>query len=167
MGPAAHFLFLMGRAGGFGRMREQLLRLLEPIVEALGYELIEIEFVPQGRESVLRLFVDRAEGIDVEDCAAVSKAVSATLDESDPIPGHYSLEVSSPGLDRILSKRAHYARYLGSRVHVQLASPLDGRRRFTGTLSAVDADGVTVEVDRQTFILPFRLIQRTRLKPEY
>jgi ribosome maturation factor RimP len=148
-------------------MREELLRLLEPAVEALGYELIEMEFVPQGPESVLRLFIDRAQGIDVEDCAAVSKAVSATLDERDPIPGHYNLEVSSPGLDRILRKRAHYERYVGSRVHVQLASPMDGRRRFTGILRAVDEDGVTLEVDRQAFILPFRLIQRTRLKPEY
>ena len=147
-------------------MREELLPLLEPAVEALGYELIELEFVPQGHESVLRLYIDSAAGIDLDDCAAVSKAVEARLDESDPIPRHYTLEVSSPGLDRILSKRAHYERYLGSRVHVQLASPLDGRRRFTGALLAVSDDEVAVEVDRQTFKLPFRLIQKTRLKPE-
>ena len=147
-------------------MREELLPLLEPAVEALGYELIELEFVPQGHESVLRLYIDSAAGIDLDDCAEVSKAVEARLDESDPIPRHYTLEVSSPGLDRILSKRAHYERYLGSRVHVQLASPLDGRRRFTGALLAVSDDEVAVEVDRQTFKLPFRLIQKTRLKPE-
>jgi len=146
-------------------MREELLRLLEPAVEVLGYELVELEFVPQGRESVLRLFIDRPDGVDLDDCAAVSKVVEAKLDEADPIPGHYNLEVSSPGLDRILSKRSHYERYLGSRVHVQLASPLEGRRRFTGALKAVNDDGVTVEVDRQTYTLPFRLIQRTRLKP--
>jgi ribosome maturation factor RimP len=148
-------------------MREELLRLLEPAVEGLGYELVELEFVPQGGESVLRLFIDRPEGVGLDDCAAVSRVVEAKLDEADPIPGHYNLEVSSPGLDRILRKREHYERYLGSRVHVQLASPLDGRRRFTGELKTVNDEGVTVEVDRQSYTLPFRLIQRTRLKPEY
>jgi len=148
-------------------MRESLLRLIEPTVEGLGYELVDLEFVPQGRESVLRVFIDRPEGIGLEDCAAVSAALGAALDASDPIPGHYNLEVSSPGFDRVLRKRAHYERFVGSRVQVQLASPLEGRRRFTGTLAAVGEDGVTVEVDRQTFSLPFRLIQRTRLVPEY
>ena len=162
MGPAALFLFLV-----WHDMRDELLRLVEPAVEALGYELIDLEFVPQGRDSVLRLFIDRPQGVDLDDCAAVSKAVEARLDADDPIPGHYNLEVSSPGLDRILRKREHYERYLGSRVHVQLASPLDGRRRFTGALKAVNADAVTVEVDRQDYTLPLRMIQRTRLKPEY
>jgi ribosome maturation factor RimP len=148
-------------------MRESLLRLLEPIIERLGYELIDLEFVPHGHESVLRVFIDGAAGIGHEDCAAVSTAVSAALDENDPIPGHYNLEVSSPGFDRVLRKRAHYERYVGSRVRVQLGSPLDGRRRFTGTLVAVGDEGVTVDVDRQPFRLPFSLIQRTRLVPEY
>jgi len=148
-------------------MRDELLRLLEPVVEGLGYELIEVEFVPQGRDSVLRLFIDGPKGVDLDVCAAVSKEVEATLDASDPVPGHYNLEVSSPGLDRILRKRAHYERYVGNRVHVQLASPMDGRRRYTGALRAVDDEGITVEVDRQNYTLPFRLIQRTRLKPEY
>jgi ribosome maturation factor RimP len=162
MGPVAHFLFLVWHG-----MREELLRLLEPAIEALGYELIELEFVPQGRDSVLRLFIDGPQGVDLDDCAAVSKAVEAKLDADDPIPGHYNLEVSSPGLDRILRKREHYERYLGNRVHVQLASPIDGRRRFTGALKAVTADEVTVEVDRQDYTLPFKMIQRTRLKPEH
>jgi ribosome maturation factor RimP len=148
-------------------MRDGLLGLIEPTVEGMGYELVDLEFVPQGHESVLRVFIDRPAGIGLEDCAAVSGAVSAALDATDPIPGHYSLEVSSPGFDRVLRKRAHYERYVGSRVHVQLASPLDGRRRFTGKLVAVGEDGVTVEVDRQEFVLPFRLIRRTRLVPEY
>ncbi len=148
-------------------MRDELLGLLEPVVEALGYELIEVEFVPQGRDSVLRLFIDGPKGVDLDDCAAVSKGVETTLDASDPIPRAYSLEVSSPGLDRILRKRAHYERFVGSRVHVQLASPMDGRRRYTGALRAVDDEGISVEVDRQNYTLPFRLIQRTRLKPEY
>jgi ribosome maturation factor RimP len=148
-------------------MRDALLGLLEPVVEALGYELIEVEFVPQGRDSVLRLFIDGPKGVELDDCATVSKEVEATLDASDPIPGHYNLEVSSPGLDRILRKRTHYERHLGSRVHVQLTSPMDGRRRYTGALRAVDDVGITVEVDRQNYTLPFRLIQRTRLKPEY
>jgi ribosome maturation factor RimP len=148
-------------------MREDLLRQLEPIVETLGYELVDLEFVPQGPDSVLRMYIDRAKGIGLEDCVAVSKAVGSLLEESDPIPGHYNLEVSSPGLDRVLRKRAHYDRYVGSRVHVQLASPMDGRRRFTGALRTVGETEVTVEVDGKTFRLPFRLIQKTRLVPEY
>jgi ribosome maturation factor RimP len=148
-------------------MREDLLRQLEPIVETLGYELVDLEFVPQGRDSVLRMYIDQVKGIGLEDCATVSKAVGSLLEESDPIPGHYSLEVSSPGLDRVLRKRAHYDRYVGSRVHVQLVSPMDGRRRFTGALRTVGEAEVTVEVDGKTFRLPFRLIQKTRLVPEY
>ena len=148
-------------------MREDLLRRLEPTVEAQGYELVDLEFVPQGRASVLRIFIDRPEGIGLDDCAAVSTAVSDVLDGDDPIPGQYSLEVSSPGLDRVLRKRAHYERFVSSRVHVQLASPLGGRRRFTGALQSVGEETVTVEVDGQSQVLPCRLIQRTRLAPAY
>jgi ribosome maturation factor RimP len=148
-------------------MRDELLRRIEPTVEAQGYELVDLEFIPQGRASVLRIFIDRPEGIGLEDCATVSKAVSELLDADDPIPGQYNLEVSSPGLDRVLRKRAHYERFVGSRVHVQLASPLAGRRRFTGALQTVGEDAVTVEVDGQPHVLPYRLIQRTRLVPAY
>ena len=157
-------------------MREALLRMLEPSVEALGYELVDVEFAQSGRSGILRLYIDISTGdlntgnsthrITVDDCARVSHAVSELLETEDPIPGHYSLEVSSPGFDRVLRKRAHFERYVGERVFVELKLPLNGRRRFAGQLRALTEDSVVVEVDGQDFILPLDRIQKAKLKPE-
>jgi ribosome maturation factor RimP len=151
-------------------MRDALMRLLEAPVEALGYELVELEFAGAGSSAVLRIYIDRpagAEGggITVDDCARVSHAVSEILDGDDPIKGHYSLEVSSPGLDRVLRKRAHFDRFVGERVFVELKLPQDGRRRFAGSLRAVTADDIAVEVDGREYRLPLERIQKARLKP--
>jgi ribosome maturation factor RimP len=150
-------------------MRDALLRLLEPPVEALGFELVELEYVHAGRSAVVRLFIERtakdAPGITVEDCARVSRAVSEVMEAADPIKGHYTLEVSSPGFDRVLRKRAHFERFVGERVFVELKLPLDGRRRFAGVLQAVEADDIAVEVDGQAYRLPLERIQKARLKP--
>ncbi len=152
-------------------MRDALMRLLEPPIEALSFELVDIEFARQGRSGVLRIFIDRkaadAEaGVTVEDCARVSHAVSEVLEAADPIPGHYTLEVSSPGLDRILRKRAHFERFVGAQVFVELKLPLDGRRRFAGVLQAVEADSIVVVVDGREYRLPMERIQKARLRPE-
>src|SRR5271165_2797297 len=152
-------------------MRDALMRLLEPPIEALSFELVDIEFARQGRSGVLRIFIDRkaadAEaGVTVEDCARVSHAVSEVLEAADPIPEHYALEVSSPGFDRILRKRAHFERFVGARVSVELKLPLDGRRRFAGVLQAVEADSTVVVVDGREYRLPMERIQKARLKPE-
>ena len=151
-------------------MRDALLRLLEPIVEAQGFELVDLEFAGAGRSAVLRIYIDRAagapgSGITVDDCAQVSHSVSEVLDSDDPIKGHYSLEVSSPGLDRVLRKRAHFERFVGERVFVELALPQDGRRRFAGQLRAVTEDEIAVEVDGREYRLPLARIQKARLKP--
>jgi ribosome maturation factor RimP len=146
-------------------LRDELLRLLEPAVSALGYELVELEFAPAGSGGVLRLYIDAPPGITLDDCERVSRHVSVVLESEDPIPGHYTLEVSSPGLDRILRTRAHFERFVGSRVKIQLGAPLDGRRRFTGTLLEVRDEGVVVDVDGQPTPLGFAQIQRARLVP--
>ena len=151
-------------------MRDTLMRLLEPTVESLGFELVDLEFAGAGRSAVLRIYIDRAAGsagpgITVDDCASVSHAVSEVLDVDDPIKGHYSLEVSSPGLDRVLRKRAHFERFIGERVFVELAQPQDGRRRYAGELRAVTDDEVAVEVDGREYRLPLERIQKARLKP--
>ena len=151
-------------------MRDALLRLLEPPVEAMGFELVELEFAPAGRSAVLRLYIDRNRGdaaqrITVDDCAKVSHAVSEVMDSADPIKGHYSLEVSSPGFDRVLRKKEHFERYVGARVFVELKLPQDGRRRFAGVLKAVAAGQIAVEVDGQEYQLAFERIQKARLKP--
>src|SRR5271166_92110 len=152
-------------------MRDALMRLLEPPVEALAYELVDIEFAREGRGGVLRIFIDRngAEpdaAITVDDCARVSHAVSEVLETADPIKGHYTLEVSSPGFDRILRKRAHFERFVGARVFVELKLPQDGRRRFAGVLRAIDNDSIVVAVDGQEYRLPMERIQKARLRPE-
>ncbi|HSD73906.1 MAG TPA: ribosome maturation factor RimP [Steroidobacteraceae bacterium] len=146
-------------------MRDELVRLLEPAVVTLGYELVELEFAPAGSGGVLRLFIDAAPGITLGDCERVSRQVSAVLESEDPIPGHYTLEVSSPGLDRVLRTRAHFERFLGSRVKVQLGAPLAGRRRFTGTLLEVRDEGIVVDVDGARTLLEFGQIQKARLVP--
>jgi ribosome maturation factor RimP len=152
-------------------MRDALMRLLEPPIEALGYELVDIEFAREGRGGVLRIYIDRhAAGpggqITVEDCASVSHAVSQVLEAQDPIKGHYTLEVSSPGFDRILRTRAHFERFSGERIAAELKLPIDGRRRFIGILKSVAPDTIVVEVDGKAHSLPLDRIQKARLRPE-
>ena len=153
-------------------MRDALMRLLEPPIEALGYELIDIEFAREGRGGVLRIFIDRPpasepEGaVTVDDCARVSHAVSEVLEVDDPIKGHYTLEVSSPGFDRILRTRAHFERFVGEKIFAELKLPMDGRRRFAGVLKSVLDGTIVVEVDGKAHNLPLDRIQKARLRPE-
>src|ERR1700684_164235 len=152
-------------------MRDALMRLLEPPIEALGFELVEIEFARGGQGGVLRIFIDcRAEnsgiGVTVDDCANVSHAVSQVLETQDPIKGHYTLEVSSPGFDRILRTRAHCERFVGARIFAELKVPIDGRRRFVGELKSIAGDTIVVEVDGKAHSLPLERIQKARLRPE-
>ena len=152
-------------------MRDALIRLLEPPIEALGFELVDIEIAREGRGGVLRVFIDRraedpAAGVTVDDCARVSHAVSEVLEIHDPIKGHYTLEVSSPGFDRILRTRAHFERFVGARIFAELKLPLDGRRRFIGLLKSASSDTIVVEVDGKAYGLPLDRIQKARLRPE-
>jgi ribosome maturation factor RimP len=146
-------------------LRERLFALIEPLLAQLGYELVELEYVPARGRGLLRLFIDRPQGIGLDDCERVSREVSARLDVEDPIPGAYTLEVSSPGDDRVLRTRAHFDRFVGARVHVELTAPREGRRRYTGTLHSVADEGVVLEVDRERVSVPFREIGRARLAP--
>jgi ribosome maturation factor RimP len=153
-------------------MRETLLKLLEGEVGALGCELVELEFHAHRGGGLLRIYIDRAgsaapDGVTVEDCEAVSRRVSAVLDAADPIKSEYTLEVSSPGFDRPLRTEAHFARYLGSRVHVETALPRDGRRRWTGRLVAAAAGRVTLEVDGKTVEFGLGEIKTARLVPDF
>jgi ribosome maturation factor RimP len=151
-------------------MRDALMRLLEPPVESMGFELVELEFAQGGGGAVLRLFIDRAahgasEAVTVDDCVRVSHALSELMDREDPIRGHYSLEVSSPGFDRVLRKRQHFERFVGERVFVELKLAQEGRRRFAGVLRAVSGEDIAVEVDGREYRLPLESIQKARLKP--
>lgn len=185
-------------------LRGRLIALIEPLLERLGYELVELEYVPNRGNALLRIYIDRLgadgpgaddredestgapqrvvlnemgevedggetlreSGIGIDDCERVSREVSALLDVDDPIPSAYTLEVSSPGEDRVLRTRAHFDRFAGSRVHVELKVPRDGRKRYTGVLQSIDDVGVELEVDRQPVTLRFDEIEKARLAPE-
>ncbi len=144
-------------------LREKLIALLEPAVAGLGYELVELEFRPPGRGGLLRVYVDAADGITLDDCEKVSHYVSGLLDVEDIIPGEYHLEVSSPGLDRPLRTRQHFEVAVGEQVKVQLSVPQQGRRRFGGTLMKVEDEGILVDVDGQEYLLPFAHLEKARL----
>ena len=144
-------------------LRERLIALMEPLLGRLGYELVELEYQPGRAQSVVRVFIDRPEGIGLDDCERVSREISALLDVEDPIPTAYTLEVSSPGFDRVLRTQAHFGRFVGSRVFVELKAPREGRRRYTGQLLSVDDAGIAVEVDRERVEIAFSEISKARL----
>lgn len=146
-------------------LRDELIHLLEPAVGGLGYELVELEFVPAGSSGLLRLYIDAPPGITLDDCERVSRQVSAILDAEDPIPGQYTLEVSSPGLDRVLRTREHFKRFAGNRIKLQLELPIEGRKRFTGTLLEALEDGIAMDVDGVRRMFGYAQIQRARLVP--
>ena len=145
---------------------DELAELLGPTVERLGYELADLEVRLGGKSGLIRLFVDKPEGIGLEDCEKVSRAVSALLDVEDPVPGNYNLEVSSPGLDRKLKKVEHFQRFIGQIVKVKLRFPLEGRRRFRGKLLSADDENIVVEVDGESYSLALTTIDTARLVPD-
>ena len=145
--------------------RDELIKLLEPTIERLGYELTDLELKLGGRDGLVRIFIDKDDGIVIEDCEAVSRQVSAILDVEDPLPGHYTLEVSSPGLDRALTKPAHFRRFMGENVRVKLRFPMDGRRNFRGALKSANDEQIEVEVDGESHSLPLATIESARLVP--
>ncbi|MCC5869522.1 MAG: ribosome maturation factor RimP [Gammaproteobacteria bacterium] len=163
-GPRAHFFF-EAQVSKVQVTDEQMLDMLAPVVESLGYELVDVECRVGGRDGLLRLYIDQAQGITLEDCEQVSHQVSAWLDVEDPMPGNFRLEISSPGLDRTLRTQAHFERFVGEEVRVELRQPLDGRRRFKGTLQALEGDCVVVDVDGSPARLPMKLIEKARLVP--
>jgi ribosome maturation factor RimP len=138
---------------------------MQPLIGRLGNELVELDQASGRTHTMLRIFIDKPEGVGLDDCERVSREVSALLDVEDPIPTAYTLEVSSPGSDRVLRTQAHFGRFVGSRVFVELKAPRDGRRRYTGTLLSVDGSGIAVEVDGQRIEVSFAEIGKARLAP--
>jgi ribosome maturation factor RimP len=145
--------------------RDELVELLEPTIERLGYELSDLDARFGGQNGLIRIYIDRAEGIGLDDCEKVSHAVSALLDVEDPVPGQYNLEVSSPGSDRTLTKPDHFERFTGEMVNVQMRFPIDGRRRFRGKLLSADEEHIVVEVDGEPHTLTMATIDTARLAP--
>jgi ribosome maturation factor RimP len=144
-------------------LRERLIALIEPLLQRLGYELVELEYNPGRSGARVVLYIDRPEGVGLDDCERVSREVSALLDVEDPIPTAYTLEVSSPGFDRVLRTPAHFARFTGSRVHVELSAPREGRKRYTGGLLTAGPHGIVIEVDGNEVEVGYGEIARARL----
>ncbi len=142
--------------------------LLAPVVESMGFELVGVEHHRGTRSAVVRVYVDRPDGINVDDCAAVSHQISGVLDVEDPISGHYTLEVSSPGLDRPLFVPEHYDRFRGRRAKLKLNRPLaGGGRKLVGEIRGVSADAVVMQVEDGDCSVPFEQIDSARLVPQY
>ena len=141
-------------------------KLLEPSISALGFELVAVELAGSGNDRVLRVYIDHPDGITVDDCADVSRQVSAVLDVEDPISGSYVLEVSSPGLDRPLVKPADFERFRGSLVKVRTREAVLGRKNFTGLLSEASGSNVVVEVDGEPYEINVANIEKARLVPD-
>jgi ribosome maturation factor RimP len=143
----------------------QIAALVEPSISALGFTLWGVEYSGSGRSTVLRVYIDSPAGITVDDCARVSRQLGSILDVEDPIGGEYTLEVSSPGLDRLLFTLQQTRDYVGERVDLRMRFPIEGRRRFRGVLKAVNEDALLVSVDGGEFSLPYDAVERARVEP--
>jgi len=145
----------------------KLTQLLQPLIEDLGYEFVGLEHSSNPRNPVLVIYIDRPDGIAVEDCERVSREVAALLDVEDPIAGHYNLEVSSPGLDRPLFTLEQFERFRGEEVRLSLFAPLNGRRKFKGRLLGTDSGKVRLDQDGEEVELEMGNIAKARLVPDY
>ncbi len=149
-----------------------LWELFEPVVNGLGFDLIEIEHYPNPKHGVLRLYIDKfdasdAVGVVVSDCSAVSRQISALIDVEDPINGHFNLEVSSPGMDRPLRRLKDFQRFVGSLVTLKTVMPLEGQRNFKGRLLEATEEVVVIETDEEEISLPMSAIEKARIVPEF
>ena len=149
------------------RRAKELIEKLEPCVLALGYELVDLEYNSSPLHGLLRIYIDSPDGVSLEDCEMVSHQVSGVLDVEDLIKGQYNLEISSPGLDRILRTVEHYQRFIGEQVLVQLKRPQDGQRKFKGLLVKAEGDEIVLRINDQDLTLTLANIMKTRLVPVF
>jgi ribosome maturation factor RimP len=149
------------------KFEQKLTELLRPAVDETGKTLLGIEYISAGNNSILRLFIDHDNGIDVDDCAEVSRQVGAILDVEDPISSEYSLEVSSPGVDRPLFEIKHFETVIGETVNVKLSIPLNGRRKFKGQLVAINNNNLIIEVDSIDYELPLGNVDKANLVAKF
>ena len=157
---------------------QDIAQLLAPTVTSLGLELLGIEYLPSPGGALVRLYIDVPEAeavgneteqrlVGIEDCESVSREVSAQLDVEDPITGNYTLEVSSPGIDRPLFSAAQFARFIGESAKVTLSLPQDGRRRLQGKILRVEGATVVFEVDNAEFVVDMANVDKARLVPDW
>ena len=127
--------------------------LLEPIADGFGYMLWDVEYVKEGAEMILRITIDKEEGIDIEDCEKMHRAIDPVLDEADPIEVSYRLEVSSPGVERTISRPEHYDACIGEKVEAKLYAPMSGQKKLIGILAAADEKTFTLETEIESIVI--------------
>ncbi|MFQ3228658.1 ribosome maturation factor RimP [Reinekea sp.] len=146
---------------------DEINALVEPVVVGMGFSLWGIEFVRSGKYTTLRIYIDHEDGIGVDHCADVSRQVSAVMDVEDPISTEYTLEVSSPGMDRPLFTLEQYGAFVGEWVEVKLRYAFEGRRKFKGVIIGIEEGDVIVAADGEEFLLPIESIDKGRVIPNF
>jgi len=149
---------------------DKVRRIAGPLAAQEGLELIDVEMGGGGGRQILRLYIDKGGGVSLDDCTAISRAVSTALDVEDPIEGTYDLEVSSPGLDRPLKTPEHFLKFLGSKVRVKTFGPVpecENRRTFLGILQGYDNGIIAIEVDGKLFRVPHALVSKANVEPVF
>ncbi len=142
---------------------EHISQLIESTISGLGFELVGVELAIQGKGQILRVYIDHKKGVDIDDCQSISHQISGVLEVEDPIPGQYSLEVSSPGIERPLFKAEDYVRFKGLEARVQLKELYQGRRKLVGILQGLDNGDVLLEVDGEMWNLSMVTIHKAHL----
>ncbi len=145
----------------------ELEKIIRPAVEATGFEFWGLEYLAQGKHSVLRVYIDHEKGIDVDNCAEVSHQISGVLDLEDPIQGYYNLEVSSPGMDRPLFTEEQFASYQGEEVELRVSIPINGRRKFKGTIEQVENGVMHLEADGETYEIICQQVEKANLVAKF
>lgn len=160
-----YWAFFMGLSM-IHKKTEQIQLLIQPAIEALGCELYGIEYIAQGANGLLRVYIDRPDGVTLDDCSKVSEQISAILDVEEPITGKYTLEVSSPGLERVLLTLEHFRRYVGHLARIRTFAPIDNQRNFSGMIESVNEDIIVLNTEGKLLSLPFKSIIKAQLRFE-
>ncbi|MFC4320144.1 ribosome maturation factor RimP [Litchfieldia salsa] len=149
------------------KVTEVVEEMVQPILEPLNLELVDVEYVKEGKEWFLRVFIDSETGVDIEDCGTVSEKLSEKLDETDPIPYNYFLEVSSPGAERPLKKDKDFEKAIGKQVYVKTYEPIDGEKEFEGELTEFDGKAIKIAImiktRKKTVEIPYEKVASARL----
>lgn len=140
--------------------------LIQAFIEEKGYELVDVEYIKEGKDWYLRIYIDKDEGINIEDCEIVSRHVSEIFDKTDPIKNSYILEVSSPGIERPLKKDSDFTRFSGSKVYIKTYELINGKKEFEGILSGLENSDIVIEVDKEKYSIPKEKVASAHLKAD-
>jgi len=149
------------------KLEKKLSDMFEPVIESMDYELVCVELTGSGNGTILRVYIDKDKGITVDDCQAVSYQLSGILEVEEPLQSHYTLEISSPGLDRPLVKPEHFEQFIGDLVKIRSTEAVLGRKNFKGILESFDGEYLCVAVDNEVYEIPFEIVEKASLVPVF